>query len=161
MPLPGETITENVWPGLPPAGTPISTTTNGTASSGTTETFDTVLGYYQFTAINGHWYEVRCFGLVGNCGVDGDTYQLQVRDSGSSSNPTTSSTLVAQTQWTSEYNGVSSRTPIYLAAPFQAAGSGTHTLGFSSQRTSGSGSFTPVCPPNLSRGMYVVDLGGN
>jgi hypothetical protein len=161
MPYAGETVAPSIFPGLPVGAPPISTTVNGTPSSGTTETFDVILGYYQFTAISGHWYEVRCFGLVGNCGVNGDTYQLQVRDSGSQSAPNSSSTMVAQIQWTSEYNGVSSRTPIYLAAPFQATSGGTHTLGFSSERTSGSGSFTPVCPPSLSRGLYVVDLGGN
>lgn len=160
MPLPGQKITENVWPGIPAA--PISTSSNGTPTAGGgSETFDAILGFYQATLINGHRYEVKMNGLIGNCGANGDEYQLQIRDSGNASNPTTGSTLVAQTQWSSTTNGISSRTPIYIANTFVAGGSGVHTFGFSSARISGTGVFTPVNGPNLFRELFVVDLGGN
>lgn len=160
MPYAGEKMAPSIFPGIPQNAPPVSSSVVGTPSVGTTETFDVVLGYYQATLINGHRYRVNLDGLIGNCGVAGDIYTLQIRDSGSSSAPTSSSLLVASTQWTSTQAGTPSRVPIPLRNTFVASSSGIHTFGFSSLRTVGSGSFTPEPVPNLFRELYVEDLGG-
>lgn len=163
MPLAGEILTASVLSiGIVQGSTPATATTNGTPSAtGGGEVFDAVLGFYQATLINGHRYEVKMNGLVGNCGASNDSYSLQIRDSGSASNPTTGSTQVAQTQWSSATNGTPSRTPIWLANTFVASGAGVHTFGFSSSRITGTGQFTPVSSPTGTRELFVVDLGGN
>lgn len=161
--LAGEKLTASVL-SIGIVATPINTTSVGTPTTGSgAETFDIVLGYYQATLINGHRYRVQLDGLIGNCGTAGDIYTLQIRDSGNSSAPTGSATLVAQTQWTSAQAGTLSRIPVPIGNTFVAAGSGVHTFGFSSTRVSGgSGSvFTPESPPSLFRELYVTDLGGN
>ena len=163
MPLAGEILTASVLSiGIVQGAPPINSSVVGTPTvSGGAETFDAVLGFYQATLINGHRYRARMDGLIGNCGVAGDIYTLQIRDSGSSSNPTSGSTLVAQVQWTSGQAGTLSRVPIALSNTFIASGSGVHTFGFSSLRVSGTGVFTPEPPPGLFRELYVEDLGGN
>lgn len=139
-----------IGPIAPPVNAaPVSTTLPGTATSGTTETFDTVLGYYQCYLTAGRRYKAIMLGLHGNCGVANDIYSLQIRDSGSSSDPTSASTLVAQAQWTSTASGSLSRLPIPLANTFLASSSGLHTFGFSATRISGTGAFTPE-PPNAN-----------
>jgi hypothetical protein len=149
---------------VPVTVAPASTNLPGTATSGTTETFDTVLGYYQCTLTAGRRYQAVMLGLHGNCGVASDIYSLQIRDSGSSSNPTASSTLVAQAQWTSTTSGSLSRVPVSLSNTFLASSSGVHTFGFSATRTSGTGAFTPE-PPNangtiqFNRELFVIYLG--
>jgi hypothetical protein len=161
MPLAGEILTASML-SIGIVAAPVSTSANGTPTpSGGAETFDTVLGYYQAAVISGHRYRVCIDGLIGNCGTASDVYLLQIRDSGSASNPTTSSTLVAQVEWTSAQSATASRIPIFLANTFVAFSTGTHTFGFSAQRTSGSGVFTPVSSPNGFREMYITDLGGN
>jgi hypothetical protein len=157
MPLPGETITENIWPGIPTGNAPISTSSSGTATSGATETFDVVLGYYQFTAINGHRYLATMNGLIGNGSVAADVFTVQIRDSGNSSNPTSGSLLVAQQEWYCSAAGTAGRSPVPLGMTWVAAGSGVHTLGVSATRVAGTGVFTPTG----LRELYVVDLGGN
>lgn len=149
---------------VPATVAPASTTLPGTATSGATETFDTVLGYYQCQLTAGRRYQATMLGLHGNCGVANDIYSLQIRDSGSASNPTASSTLVAQAQWTSTTTGSLSRLPIPLANTFIASSTGLHTFGFSATRTSGTGAFTPE-PPNANgatqfiRELFVTYLG--
>jgi len=156
--LAGETLTASVLSiGIPTGNAPVSTTTNGTPTVGTTETFDAILAYYQFTAINGHRYEARCNGLIGNGSVTGDVYTLQIRDSGNSSNPTSGSLLVAQQEFYTAAAGSAGRSAIPLAMSWVAAGSGVHTIGVSAVRVSGTGVFTPVG----YRELFVVDLGGN
>jgi hypothetical protein len=144
---------------VPVNATPQSAASNGTASSGAVETFDAVLGYYQCQLIAGRRYMAVMNNLVGNAGVAGDTYQFQIRNSNSASNPTSASTLVAQQQWTAQYAGGASRIPICMAGSFVASASGTNTFGFSSTKTSGTGPFTPVSPPNLARELFVIYLG--
>jgi hypothetical protein len=143
---------------------PTSTTAQGTPSVGSTETFDAVLGYYQCNLIAGRRYMAIMNGLVGNCGTAGDIYFCNIRNSGSSSNPTAASTLVAQQQWTSQSIGTASRLAIPLAGTFIAPTTGLNTFGFSSQKNSGTGSFTPECPAQTgvgvgSRELFVMYLG--
>jgi hypothetical protein len=149
---------------VPVTAAPITSSAAGTATSGTTETFDAVLGYYQCSLISGRRYMAVLNGLNGNCGVASDIYTIQIRDSGSSSNPTSASTMVAQAQWTSTTTGSLSRVPIPLAGSFIASSSGTHTFGVSATRISGSGAFTPE-PPGanaatpFTRELFVMYLG--
>lgn len=144
---------------------PISTGTNGTATSGTTDTIDTVLGNYQFTAIAGRRYRVVMTGLMGNGSVASDTYAIRVRDSGSASTPTTSSTAVIDTAWEPMSTGSTGRQLIPMEDTFIASSGGTHTLAFFAQRSSGTGVFTPVSPVSFGgtvtgvRKLWVEDCG--
>src|SRR5262245_46786261 len=81
--------------GLPAAR--VTTASNGTATSGTTETRDTVLGNYTFTSPGSVRYRVCLYGrmLFGNSTSSGDRYKINIRDGGAST-PTAASTLVAQ-----------------------------------------------------------------
>lgn len=144
---------------LPVNATPNSTTANGTPSTGA-ETFDTVLGYYQCSLIAGRRYMVVCNGNHGN-GTATELYSLQIRNSGSSSNPTTSSTLICQSEWYCPAGGSGGRGVIPLQGTFIAPTTGTNTFGMSSQRLVGANTFTPV-PGSLSgasRELFVVYLG--
>lgn len=151
---------------VPVTVAPASTNLPGTPTPTSTgaETFDTVLGFYQCTLVAGRRYQATVLGLHGNCGVASDIYSIQIRDSGSASNPTTSSTLVAQVQWTSTTSGSLSRLPIPLANTFIASSTGTHTFGVSATRLSGTGAFTPEPPnangtPQFIRELFVMYLG--
>jgi hypothetical protein len=124
--------------------TAISTVTNGTVVSGGTESFDTVLGFYQATLVSGQRYRVVYDGLVGNGSVVGDVFLLQIRNSGSASNPTISSTIVAQTEWGVVVTGTAGRAPLPLRNTFVASVTGVNTFGVSGLKTAGSGTFTPV-----------------
>lgn len=144
---------------------PISTVTNGTATVGTTDTIDSVLGNYQFTAISGRRYRVVMTGLMGNGSVAADVFAIRVRDSGSASTPTTSSTAVLDTAWTPTTTGSPGRQLIPMEDTFIAGSSGTHTLAFFAQRSSGTGIFTPVSPNSFggsvtgARKLWVEDCG--
>lgn len=136
--------------------TPISTTSNGTATSGTTETFDTSLGsgtgYYQCSLVSGVRYRVVYDGLIGNGTASGVEYAIQIRNSGTSSTPTSASTLIAQTNWSCAAAGTIGRTPIPLRLTFVAASTGINTFGLSA--TAPSGVFTPVSS-STAREFYV------
>lgn len=138
---------------------PISTASNGTATSGTTETADAVLGNYTFTALAGTRYEVTMNNLVGSGTVAGDVYQVKIRDGGASA-PTTSSTLIAFSQWVPPAAGGAGQETIPLQGTFFVSGSGVHTLGFFAVRVSGTGVFTPVSG-NLARELFVTAMGTN
>lgn len=143
-------------------GAPTTTTSNGTATSSSTgaEIMDSVLGTYQFQAVAGRRYEVRLNNLVLNGGA-GDVYNLRIRDSGSASTPTTSSTQVAAASWTCVNGGISGRIPLNMSGTFVAASTGTHTLAFFAVRASGSGSFTPLSGDGFNRELFVYDTGSN
>lgn len=158
MPAAGENLASSVLSvGLPYQTAPLQNSNIGTPTSGSTETFDIILGYYQVNLIFGHWYRVVLDGMIGNGGVAGDQQTLNIRNSQSSSNPTSSSTLVAQTEWHCVTAGSGGRTGIPISSPFQCVSGGINTFGFSSVLNSGTGPFTPVG----SRSLYVVDIGGN
>src|SRR5579859_8003973 len=84
---------------------PVSTAASGTPTSGTTETFDAVLGTYQWNAVAGRRYMVFMNNLLGGGTVTADLYSLRIRNSGSASAPTASSTAIAFTQWYCPVNG--------------------------------------------------------
>lgn len=143
--------------------TPASTSSNGTATSGTTETRDAALGNYTFTSAGtGRQYRVVIENLIGNGSVAGDVFQIRVRDGGGST-PTAASTLIAETCWTPiAGSGTASRSAIPFAITFTAA-SGTRTLSMFVVRTSGTGVFTPLASAGnggtAARKMYVEDIG--
>lgn len=140
---------------VPVAVAPASTSSNGTATSGTTETFDTVLGYYQVNLIAGRRYLAIVNGLIGNGTVIGDEFTLQIRNSGTSSNPTSASTLIAQTEWYTNAAGTAGRVGAALGQSFIAPVTGLNTFGMSATRILGTGAFTPVG----TRELYVMYLG--
>lgn len=153
-------------PALMPRGimaAPISTGTNGTPSSGSSDTIDTVLGNYVFTATAGRRYRVVMNNLVANGNIASDIYALRVRDSGSISTPTASSPAVIDSVWTVTTANISGRTPLTLEDTFLCTTSGPHTLAFFSQRVSGTGGFTPLSPAGNSgtgmRKIWVEDAG--
>lgn len=142
---------------------PTTTTSTGTASSGTTDTIDTVLGNYQFTAVSGRRYKVIHSGLLSNTSVSGDTFALRIRDSGSSSTPTTSSTAVIDVVYVAQSSGTAGDFNTHMEDTFVASSSGTHTLAFFSQRLSGTGVYTPVNSTVRGgtgrRALWVEDIG--
>lgn len=142
---------------VPVNATPQATSSAGTATptSGGGETFDAVLGYYQAPLVAGRRYLAVMNGLIGNGSVAADDYTIQIRNSGTSSNPTTSSTMVAQSQWYVPAAGTGGRTGIPLAGSFIAPATGLNTFGVSATRIVGTGAFTPVG----TRELYVMYLG--
>lgn len=139
--------------------TPTSTVTNGTPTSSVAEIRDDVLGVYQCNLIAGRRYMAVMNGLVGNGSVAGDVYAINIRNSGSSSTPTASSTLVAQQSWVPQAVATVGRAPIPLAGSFIAPVTGVNTFAFLAQRLSGSGIFTPVSPNAIARELFVMYLG--
>jgi len=135
----------------------VTANTNG-STGGATETLDTVLNTLQFSAISGRRYQVGMNSLVGNGAAAADRYAIRIRDSGSSSAPTTASTMVAETFWVASTSGTTGRATIAVGGTFVAGSTGTHTIGMFSQTISGTGPFTPV-QGSIPREMYVEDLG--
>lgn len=156
MTLAGESLTASVL-SVGTVAAPLNTTASGTPTSGTTEVFDAILGYYQVTLINGHTYRASVNGLQGSGTVAGDLYNIFIRDSGNSSNPTSASTQIAHSRWYCPAVAGAGQSSIVLAMSFVAAGSGVHTFGVSAARVSGTGVFTPV----NTRELLIEDLGGN
>lgn len=149
-----------VWDGPPGQimAVPVSTSSNGTASSGTTETRDAVLGNYVFTAVSGHRYEVRLNGF--SCGatpVAADIFAVNIRNGGGST-PTASSTLVASQRLLIPPSPGTGPLPISVAGTF-APGAGTQTLSVFTVRVSGTGTVTPYSGGTTGRELYVIDLG--
>jgi hypothetical protein len=137
--------------------TPMSTSAAGTAGSTTTgtEVFDAVLGYYTCSLVSGRRYQATVNGLIGNGNTAGDVYMVQIRDSQSGSNPTSSSALIAQSEWESPLSGSSGRQSIGLSQSFLCTVTGTHTLGFSYIKGAGVGPFTALG----TREIFVEDMG--
>jgi hypothetical protein len=98
-------------------------------------------------------------GLVGNGSVVADTFVINIRNSGSSATPTTSSTLVAQQEWVPQAVGSTGRQAIPVANTFIAPTSGVNTFAVFAARSGGTGQFTPLSPPSGVRELYVVYLG--
>lgn len=145
---------------VPVTVTPQATSSNGTAtpsggSGAGTETFDAVLGYYAVSLVSGRRYLAVFNGLIGNGDTAADNYSLRIRNSGTSSNPTSSSTQIAQVNWYVPAAGTTGRGAIPLAGSFIAPATGTNTFGVSAARVVGTGVFTPVG----SRELYVMYLG--
>lgn len=131
---------------------PTATSTNGTASSGTTEIRDDVLGTYSFTAEAGARYRVFYDGVALNSTVANDRYGIRIRNGGSST-PTTASTIVAESTVVIPVTGSNGRTSVPIGATF-VPGAGTVTLAAFTIRLAGTGTGMPVSQP--SRELYVM-----
>lgn len=140
---------------------PVSTTSSGTASSGTTETRDAVLGDYVFTvpSVAATWrYEAILSGCRISSSVADDLYLLRIRDGGAST-PTSASTLVAEGSASVHVSGGSGQFTVPIFGPW-VPGAGTHTLSLFTVRSSGAGAGTPVSQ-NVARSLYVRFVGTN
>lgn len=143
----------------PNMGTPASQAagTAGTASAGTTEVRDAVLGNYTFTSVAGRRYEAHLNGLVANGSVVGDLFAVNIRNGGAST-PTATSPLCATVQAYIPAIGVSGRVTCQLLGSF-VPGAGVQTLSCFTVRVLGSGVSTPVSSTYAPRELYVVDVG--
>lgn len=133
--------------------TPTTTGSNGTATSGSTETRDAVLGDYQFTATTGTRYQVFFTGCRMNASVANDAYAIRIRNGGASS-PTSASPLVVEHQVIVTATGGAGQQNATVIGTF-IPGAGTVTLSMFAVRTSGTG----VGTPTNTRELYVVALG--
>lgn len=132
-----------------------SSTANGTASSLTNETRDTVLGDLTITGINGHRYGVHCRQLV-NLGTAAHRGINRIRDGGNST-PTTASTLRALGQLNFATAGTTGRQIIETHGQFISSG-GTHTFSVFSLDPD-SGACTPIGSATEVREFWVTDEG--
>lgn len=129
-----------------------TTTASAGPSFTTTETLDTVLGTYVFTAAASRRYRVTYSGvLVG--GAAGDNFALRIRDGGAST-PTAASTLIAANQGSITTAGGAGFVGCPVSGTFTPT-SGTRTLAAFGVRVGGSGTLTPVG----TRELYVEDIG--
>lgn len=139
---------------------PTGTTSNGTTTSGTTETYDAVLGNYIFSVpanSGGLWrYEVCYTGRLQGS-VNGDTYELRVRDGGAST-PTNASTQVGNTGVYVPLAGGAGTFSVFVRNTFVFS-AGTHTLGLFLIRTNGTGTATSLAPTSANRELYVRFVG--
>lgn len=130
--------------GLGIPGAAVTTGTNGTATSGTTETYDAVLATYVFTAIAGVRYRVTLAGRGGNCTVAADRFSLGLRYTVGGGTPTSANTLVGHTATSvpsvAGGNGV---VTVNHSATF-VPGAGLITVGSFWTRLNGTGILTPV-----------------
>lgn len=132
---------------------PTTTASNGTATSGTTETRDAVLGNYQFNADSTRRYRVWWTGKL-NTDTNGDLITVNVRDGGSST-PTSASTLVGTGQIRLAQSGGTGQESLIATGTFTTT-EGLRTLAAFTLRSSGAGIETPVG----TRELYVEDIGG-
>lgn len=131
---------------------PTTTALSGTATSGTTETRDDVLGTYVFTAAASRRYRVTLSGLLLSA-TNADLAQVTIRDGGAST-PTAASTQLAFNQWKCQGTGGAGQTGVPLSATFTPS-SGTRTLAAFTKLNSGTGPVTPIG----TRELYVEDIG--
>jgi hypothetical protein len=76
------------------AAAPVTTSTNGTATSAATETIDAVLGSLTFTAQPGRRYRVQLWGRALSMTVANDRFSLKMRYTTDGSTPTAASTQI-------------------------------------------------------------------
>ena len=144
--------------GIPVA--PTTTASTGTATAGgTVEVLDAVLGTYQWTAQAGRRYRVLLEGCYVSTSVANDLYVVRVRDSGSASAPTITSTVVASGAVTLPVTGGPGQSSVYVVGTFLAGATGTHTIQATIQRGGGTGVGTPLSNNGTSRQLYVEDIG--
>lgn len=136
---------------------PTTTTSNGTPSSGTTETRDAVLGNYSFTAVAGRRYRAMCTNRAMNTDTANDRYAFRIRNGGAST-PTAASTAVAEAQHVVTITAGSGRLSVPVIGTF-VPGAGTVTLGMFTVRIAGSGICTPVTQ-SVATELYAEDIGG-
>lgn len=154
-----ERYTGSAWdhpfPSLPRGimGTPTTTGSDGTASSGTTETRDAVLGNFTFTSAGTtRRYRVVWTGQLGTS-VSNDLFVVNLRDGGAST-PTAASTLIARGQKRFTQSGGTGEETMMVSGTFTAS-AGTRTISMFVVRSNGTGTATP----KSTRELYVEDVG--
>lgn len=143
---------------VPVSVAPTTTGSNGTATSGATETMDAVLGTYQVNLIAGRRYLAIMNGLGLSGSVASDVFRVNIRNSGSSSTPTSGSTLIATTQYIVPAAGGTGQQTLLLGESFLAPVTGTNTFGMFTVRQTGTGVGTPISI-GTQRELYVMYLG--
>jgi hypothetical protein len=155
MPSAGQTITSAQANALGIPVTPTVTGTNGTATSGTTETRDAVLGNYQFTAVAGVRYWATISGRGLNCTVVADRFACGLRYTVGGATPTSASTLIGHAStWVPSVSGGNGVVTLYHGATF-IPGAGVITISSFWTRLNGTGIATPVGQCE----MYVQGIG--
>jgi hypothetical protein len=133
--------------------TPTTTGSDGTATSGTTETRDAVLGNFAFTSAGTtRRYRVTWTGQLG-VSVANDLFVVNLRDGGAST-PTAASTLIARGQKRFTQSGGTGEETMVVTGTFTAS-AGTRTISAFTVRSSGTGTATP----KNTRELYVEDIG--
>lgn len=133
-------------------------TTSGVfgATSGATELFEPLL-YQAATLVSGRRYEVEAY-----CRVDSNTagaiWAIRVRHSGSASNPTSASTLVAEFDGNSPVATGSGEQTAIVKGSFVAGSSGTSTFGLSAALIGGAGAIT-IRNAGSVRWIKITDIG--
>jgi len=124
--------------------TPAGTSSNGTITSGTTETRDAVLGNYSFTALAGVRYRVWLLNAGHQPTVSGDRFSCRVRYTTNGATPTASDTM-AGTDTTFITVGTSgSQNFVVPHITTFVPGAGTITLAVFYVRIAGTGTVTPT-----------------
>ena len=144
MPSAGQTITAAAANAIGNPVVPAATGTNGTATSGTTETRDAVLGNYQGTAVAGVRYRVTLAGRGLNCTVAADRFSVGLRYTVGGATPTAASTLIGHTStWVPSVSGGNGVVTLRHAPTF-IPGAGLITVAAFWLRLNGTGIATPV-----------------
>lgn len=144
MPSAGQTITSAQANALGIPVAPTTTASNGTATSGTTETRDAVLGNYQFTAVAGVRYLVTLSGRGLNCSVVADRFACGLRYTVGGATPTSASTLIGHAStWVPSVSGGNGVVSVLHNATF-IPGAGVITISAFFTRLNGTGIATPV-----------------
>jgi len=126
-------------------GSVVSTGSNGTVTSGTTETVDAVLGTLTFTALASRTYRINLHGRGLSGSVTADRFSVKFRYTIDGSTPTASSTLADHDHAyligaVTGTNGVSTFSYQALIVP----GAATVKVVVTTTRTVGTGTATPV-----------------
>src|SRR5665647_576847 len=133
-------------------GTPTTAAAPGTATSGTIETRDAVLGNYTFTAVAGRRYQAVVNGMLGSGSVANDLFVIKVRNGGAST-PTAASTAVASLRYPVFATGGVGQMGIPLSGTF-VPGAGTVTLGIFAIRLAGTGTLI-LASDAVARELYA------
>lgn len=132
---------------------PLTTSSNGTPTSGTTETLDAVLGIYSFTALAGVRYRATLSGREMNGSVANDQYSFNLRYAVGGA-PTSASTLIAGASHLCAVTLSAGREAVPISGTFMP-GAGAIQVGVFTVRRSGTG----VCTPTGACELYVESIG--
>lgn len=143
---------------IPPELMPPVPKKSSTATSAfTTETKDTQVGDYQFQAFGGRRYRV-CANVRVQVSVAATVVDVRVRDSGSASSPTISSTLLVATSGDISQAGGPGATTRHMQKPLENLTPGLHTVAIFGARTAGTGTVTLDTSAGDTRDLWVEDI---
>jgi len=134
---------------------PLTNASNGTTTSGTTETRDAVLGNYVFTGVAGVRYRVWLLGGGHQPTVSGDRFSVRVRYTTNGATPTSSDTMAgADTTFITVGTSGNQNFVVPHITTF-VPGAGTITLSVFYVRIVGTGTVTPTG----NRQLYAEEIG--